>query len=266
MTADLFRDGWQMFGQDERLARWVETSLGAARATLTDPAHAEWHRYQDTWFAGVNALPNDDAGVVAGGAPLEGAVIDFIDRTLGFTPGRNGFHWDRAQVSVCYPGYPQAMEGETEGLLRYRRNRDAAHVDGLRRHGPERRRTLEEFHAFILGIPMAEFGPGASPFTVWRGSHELMRTTFRDRFQGIPPELWSREDVTEVYHAARAEAFETCERVELHARPGEAYLVHRLALHGMAKWEDGAGAGPDGRMIVYFRPDTNGPAAWLEAP
>jgi len=266
MTADLFRDGWRVFGPDDRLARWLDTSIDVARATLTDPAHAEWHRYQDTWFAGVNALPNDENGEVAGGAPLAGDVIDFIDETLGFKAGRNGFRWDKAQVSVCYPGYPQAMEGETEGLLRYRRNRDAAHVDGLRRHGPDRRRTLEEFHAFILGIPMAEVGPGASPFVVWRGSHELMRAAFRARFAGIPPENWTHEDITEAYHAARRSAFETCERVEVHARPGESYLVHRLALHGMAKWEDGAEAGPDGRMIVYFRPEIGGPVEWLEAP
>lgn len=265
-AGDLFRDGWRRFGPDARLARWVEGTLPAARATLSDPAFAKWHRYRGTWFAGVNALPNGGDGAVPGGPPLAGDVVDYIAGALGHIAGRNGFAWDRAQVSVCYPGYPQPMEGESDGLHRFRRNRDAAHVDGLLREGPERRRFLRERHAFILGVPMASFDPGASPFVIWRGSHELMRRAFRERFAGIPPAAWAGEDVTDAYHAARREAFETCERVPVHARPGEAYLVHRLALHGMAKWEDGATAGPDGRMIAYFRPEAGTPADWLDAP
>jgi len=42
--------------------------------------------------------------------------------------------------------------------------------------------------------------------------------------------------------------------------------VHRLALHGIAPWAEGATAGPDGRMIAYFRPEAGGPAGWLGAP
>ncbi len=266
MSGDFFRDGWCRFGADPRLAAWAESALPAARATVTDPAQAEWHRYQGTWFAGVNALPNDHSGGVAGGAPLAGSAIDFIADTLGHATGKNGFVWDKAQISVCYPGYPQPMESESDALHRFRRDRDAAHVDGLLRHGPERRRFLKEYHAFILGIPMVPFDAGASPFVMWRGSHEMMRSAFRTRFDGIAPERWTAEDVTDTYHAARREAFETCERVEIHAAPGEAFLVHRLALHGMAKWQDNAKAGPDGRMIAYFRPETGGPAEWLDAP
>ena len=69
--------------------------------------------------------------------------------------------------------------------------------------------------------------------------------------------------MTEIYQATRREIFETCERVEVHCRPGQAYVVHRLALHGVAPWADGAEAGPDGRMIVYFRPEIGGPQDWL---
>ena len=60
--------------------------------------------------------------------------------------------------------------------------------------------------------------------------------------------------------------FDTCKRVEVTARPGEAYLVHRLALHGTAPWRDSAESGTDGRMIVYFRPETGGLGDWLSAP
>jgi hypothetical protein len=158
------------------------------------------------------------------------------------------------------------MASESEAVFRYRVRRDAAHVDGLRREGVDRRRHLREHHGFILGVPLAEAGPGASPFVVWEGSHEIMRAAFRTRLAGIAPERWGDEDVTEAYHAARREAFEICRRVVVHARPGEAYLAHRLVLHGMAPWEPGAPAGPDGRMIAYFRPEVGGPDHWLNAP
>jgi hypothetical protein len=59
--------------------------------------------------------------------------------------------WDRAQVSVCYPGYPKPMDGETDGQHRFRRDRDAAHVDGLLGLGQPKRRFLKEPHQFILG-------------------------------------------------------------------------------------------------------------------
>jgi hypothetical protein len=229
---------------------------------VSDPAHAQWLRYGGIWFAGVNALPNDAAGRLSGGPVLAGAAIDFIHRELAGTD----FNWDRAQVSVCYPGYPQRMHDETEAVFNYRVKRDAAHVDGFRRHGEDRRRFLNEHHGFILGIPLAESSPGASPFVVWRGSHEMVRTAMRDAFAGIDPADWHDVDITEAYHAVRREVFETCERVELTARPGEAYLVHRLALHGIAPWREGASAGPDGRMIAYFRPEIASRHDWLNAP
>ena len=65
--------------------------------------------------------------------------------------------------------------------------------------------------------------------------------------------------VVEVQSLLASRFFESCERVVVHAEPGEAYIVHRLALHGVAPWVDGAEAGPDGRMIVYFRPEIGGP-------
>ena len=82
-------------------------------------------------------------------------------------------------------------------------------------------------------------------------------------FGDLPPQEWGEVDVTEAYHAARRRIFAECPRVEIAAKPGEAYLVHRLALHGMARWGEGATAGADGRMIVYFRPILFGPRGWL---
>ncbi len=254
-----FNRGWCQFEQDPVLSTWVSAALAPARATLTDPQQAKWLRYQGTWFAGVNALPNDDQGTVVGSGPVQGRAIDFIATELEL----ENFAWDLAQISVCYPGYPQPMAGESQAKTRYRRERDAAHVDGLLPEGPERRRHLREHHGFILGIPLVEYDANASPFVVWEGSHEIMRDVFAARFTGIPADLWGEQDVTEVYHAAREEVFTRCKRVEIHARPGEAFLAHRLVLHGMAPWRDGAQAGPDGRMICYFRPDPFGPYEWL---
>ena len=259
---DFHARGWCRFGHDPALATWVGASLPAARATVADPANASWLRYQGTWFAGVNALPNDATGAVPGGPALSGNAVDFIRRKLEIAE----IAWDKAQVSICYPGYPKPMDGETDGQHRFRRDRDAAHVDGLLGLGTPKRRFLKEPHQFILGLPMVEASPDASPFVVWEGSHEIMREAFAQAFAGHPPAAWPDIDITEIYVNARRHCFETCKRVEIHARPGEAYLVHRLALHGVAPWGASASAGPDGRMICYFRPAMSDFASWLTKP
>ena len=260
-TAFFFEKGWVRFPADPVLLDWIEKTLPAARATVTDPANEQWHRCAGTWFAGVNVLPNDEEGAVAGGPPMAGQAVDFVRDELGLV----GFDWDMAQISICYPGYPKPMEGESEGSFRFRLKRDAAHVDGLLPEGPERRRFLREFHGFVLGFPMVDFSADASPMVVWEGSHEMVRERFRSTYGDRPPADWPDIDVTEDYHALRREIFEACPRVPVSAKRGEAYLVHRLALHGVAHWGEGATAGPDGRMIAYFRPDIGGPADWLNA-
>lgn len=257
-----FEQGWCKFPFEQSVMDWVSNALPHARAAVEAPENDVWFRCGRTWFVGVNALPNAPDTSVGDAGPLSGTVRTFIDEVLGC----GDLGWDQAQVSVCYPGYPQAYEGETEAAFRFRVKRDAAHVDGLLREGPEARRFLREHHAFILGLPMAEADPSASPVVVFEGSHELMRKRFADFFADAPPKSWAGMDMTEAYHAARREAFETCPRVTVPARPGEAYLIHRLALHGMAPWGEGAEAGPDGRMVCYFRPETGDPAGWLSAP
>ena len=257
-----FEKGWCRFDRDQALTRWIEHALPAARAAVTAPANAGWLRCGGTWFAGVNALTNDAKGVTEDGWPLRGTATDFIRRELEF----GNFDWDRAQVSVCYPGYPRPMASEPPAAFRYRREQDAAHVDGLLPEGPNRRRHLREHHRFILGIPMVEYGSNASPFVVWEGSHEIIRSVLSERFLGLPSERWGDEDVTEVYHQARRRVFEECARVEIAARAGEAYIAHRLTVHGVAPWGGAAHAGSDGRMICYFRPESGDPLAWLNAP
>jgi hypothetical protein len=170
-------------------------------------------------------------------------------------------------VSVTWPGYPKPREGEGEAAARYRQHRDAAHVDGLLAVGDARARMLKERHAYILGLPLTAAGPRASPLVVWEGSHEIMRAAFAAAFKGIAPQDWGEVDLTDVYKSARQDAFDRCTRVELPAQPGEALLVHRLALHGVAPWHEGAEASEEGRMIAYFRPEFRGLRNdWVAAP
>lgn len=203
-------------------------------------------------------MPNDDTGRIAGGPDLAGPALDFIANGLGQT----GVRWDRAQVSVCYPGYPLQGE-ESDAAFRFRRDRYAAHVDGLLPISPQRRRHLQEFHRFILGLPLSQAPAEAAPFVVWEGSHRIMGAMFKDLFAGLSPEAWPDVDVTQAYQATRRDVFETCKPVLLPARPGEAYLVHRHALHGVAPWDKNVVGPEEGRVIAYFRPEFIRVSDWL---
>lgn len=235
---------------------WASAARPTAECAVAAPENARWLRHGGTWFAGVNILENADDGSIDG-TPLAGAAAEVI-RAFGLWPER----WDRAQVSVVHPGYPRRDPGESEAAHRYRRDRDAAHLDGLLPVGDRRRRMLRETHAFILGLPLTRADARAAPFTVWEGSHRILGRALAEALAPHPPEHWSGIDVTEFYHAARREAFDRCPRRILHAAPGGAYLVHRHALHGIAPWGEGARADPSGRMIAYFRPAL-APALWL---
>ncbi len=258
--ADLATDGWITFSADPALLTWVDAARPRAIAAVNDPEQrAHGLVCEGTWFVGVDALDNDAQGSVAG-VPLAGVARQAADALFG------PLALHRAQVSVTWPGYPRPRADESEAAFRYRQRRDAAHLDGLLAEGPERRRFMREHHAWVLGVPLTACDPGASPLVVWRGSHHVLRRALLRACAGHPPATWSDLDVTQAYTAARAEVFETCERVELHAAPGQAYLVHRLALHGVAPWADGAKAPAEGRMIAYFRPLLPGGAAqWLMA-
>lgn len=247
--------GWQRFAAHPGTLAWAQAAHRAGLAVLNDPAmRAKWLQCEGTWFVGVDALPTAADGAIDG-VPLAGPAVDAL-RPLP------ALH--RAQLSVTFPGYPRPRAGESAAGFGYRLRRDAAHVDGLTPEGPERRRMVTETHGFILGLPLTQTQPGASPLVVWEGSHHILRAALQEALLPHPPEARSRIDVTEVYQAARRQVFAQCRRVCLPAGPGEAVLVHRLALHGIAPWEKGAKAPPEGRMIAYFRPMIpGGLSAWL---
>lgn len=250
--AEMFtRRGWRRFEYDAALAAWADHADKAALTAEADAAQAEWLRCDGTWFVGVDALPNDRDGRLPGGPVLTGAAIEAA-RAICDAP----LH--RAQASVCYAGYPRQGDDESDAAFRFRRNRDAAHVDGLHRIMPGRRRLLKERHAYILAIPLNAAPNGAAPMVVWEGSHEIMRAALAAAYDGCDPAHWADVDVTERYQAARKRCFDECKRVEVQAAPGEAYLVHRLALHGVAPWNAGDGR----RAVAYFRPDPGDVSDW----
>lgn len=241
----LDQDGYVVFDHAPEVAAWAEAALTVGQEVLQRGGD---FRHGRTWFVGVDALPNAGDGSVAG-VPLDGPFMAHVT-----VPDQ----WHRAQLSVVFPGYPQQDPDEGCDAHRYRRNRDAAHVDGLLPEGPARRRHLREPHGFILGLPLNACA--ASPLVVWPGSHRMMRAAFTAAFDGIAPDRWGDVDVTDIYQTTRREVFEACPRVAVQAQPGQAILLHRHLLHGVAPWAEGAPG--QMRMIAYFRPQI-APAAWL---
>ena len=255
ITDALAGPGWVRLPFDPAVLAWVRAALPLATKAIAAP-DGDW-RCGGTWFPGVDALPNDEAGAVAG-VPLPESLRSPLPIRVG--------QWHRAQLSALRPGYPRPDPDESEAAFRFRRDRDAAHVDGVLAIGPLKRRMIREPHGFILGLPLTEADPGAAPLVVWEGSHEILRRAFAAALAPHPPATWPEIDLTEVYQAARREVFATCRRVALAARPGEALLLHRLILHGMAPWADGAEADPLGRVNAYFRPELPSAEDWITRP
>ncbi len=253
--------GWVKFAFDDALFDWVQAVLPQAVAATRAPEMQHWYQCQGTWFVGVDALDNDAQGNVGMSGPLRGKPIEAIQEMFGRMPSLH-----KAQVSVTYPGFPKPRDNEAESAFLYRFKRFGAHVDGLLAIGEERRRMVKEPHEFVLGIPLNACSPDASPLVVWEGSHKIMRAAFVRALSGFAQEEMANVDVTEAYKLARREVFETCTPRYVHAQPGEAYLMHRHCLHGVAPWAEGAVAPTEGRIIVYFRPETiKGVVDWLKA-
>lgn len=253
--------GWTVFEPDPAIEDWARVVAPIATRMSGEAAHGHWWRCGGTWFAGVNILPNDAQGAVAGAVPpLSGAALDFIRDDLG----HGDVAFDPAQLSIVTPGYPAQGEEETEAAWRYRVKRCAAHVDGLERVMPGRRRKLSETHGFLLGIPLGDASSEEGAFVIWDGSHEVMRTAFQQAYRGIDPKDWRDLDITDAYTEARRRVFDECEPVELAPGLGSAYVMHPLALHGVAPWRADGGAA---RAVAYFRPDPfdGDPARWLAA-
>ena len=239
--------GWRRLGPDPALAAWARAAFPLAVQAIADSPEP-W-RCGGTWFVGVDALPNTADGAV-GGVAFPWSVLP-LDRV----------RLHRAQLSVMRAGYPQPSSDETPAAFGFRKSRDAAHLDGLLPIGPDRRRMIREPHAWILGLPLTD--SRAAPLVVWEGSHQIMAKALFARLQPHPPETWAEIDITDAYQAARAQVFATCNRVALPAGIGEATLLHRLTIHGVAPWQ---GDDHGDRIIAYFRPHLPSVTEWITAP
>ncbi|MDD9923506.1 MAG: hypothetical protein OXQ92_14710 [Boseongicola sp.] len=242
MKGSLDTLGWVKIPRSDDVLQWANHAKSVADDILLLPDLRHCYRCEDTGIVGVDCLPNDETGHLAGGP-------EYPETLKAHVPD---IPLHAGQVSAIFPGYPKPVEGESEAAARYRIKRDAAHVDGLLPEGADRRRKLKEPHAYILGIPLTSNPSNASPLVVWEKSHLIMRDAFAKAFDGVAPEHWSEVDLTDAYHSARHRCFNECDRVELPAEPGEALLIHRHCLHGMAPWN--AGDGPP-RIVAYFRPE-----------
>ncbi|WP_085311415.1 hypothetical protein [Planktotalea arctica] len=244
------RNGFHVFERDARVLKWASAAADVARKVAQDPAmRAQWLRHQETWFVGVDALPNATDGAIAN-VPLAGPWEAQI------TPPRA---WHKAQLSVVYEGYPLQDAGESDANHRFRIKRYAAHVDGILLE--QGRRFLREPHAFVLGLPLGD--SCASPLVVWPSSHVMMRASLRRAIGAAEP---ASIDLTDAYKAARAEVFAQIEPVEINARMGQSMLLHRHLLHGVAPWKAADTAPPEGRMVAYFRPQFEQVSDWLTQP
>jgi len=241
--------GWQRIGPHPAIAQWAAAALPVALAVVA--TSSEPWRCGGTWFVGVDALPNGLDGAV-GGVAFPWEALPLVPCAL-----------HAAQLSVVRPGYPQPWEGEDAAAFGFRQRRDAAHLDGLLPMGPQRLRMLQEPHAWILGLPLNACDAAASPLVVWEGSHLILRSALQEALSGVAPERMGETDLTGVYRAARAEVFARCRRVEVPVLPGQATLLHRMTIHGVAPWGAGARAPEEGRMIAYLRPQMAGVADWL---
>jgi hypothetical protein len=247
---DLFaHKGWLRIGPCPEILAWSEAALPQAIAAI-EASHEAW-RSGETWFAGVDALPNGPDGAMGGCAFPWGAM------PVSPQPLHPG------QLSTMRPGYPRPGSDESPAAFAFRQKRDAAHLDGLLPFGPQKARYLVEPHAFVLGLPLTSASPQAAPLVVWEGSHHIMRAYLEEALLPHPPQTWGDIDITAPYKAARRAVFDQCPRVTLPASPGEATFMHRLALHGVAPWAEGASADAEGRVIAYFRPHLPCLADWL---
>jgi hypothetical protein len=243
--------GWHKIGPNPAILGWARAARPVAEQAIA--ASPEPWRCGGTWFVGVDALPNGPDGAVAGAA--------FPWDALPLAPC--ALHW--GQLSTIRPGYPQLSAEETPAAFRFRQTRDAAHLDGLLPVGPEKRRKIKEPHAWILGLPLTE-AQGA-PLVVWERSHLVLQDALRRALAPHPPAIWAEVDITEAYQTARAQVFELCPRIELRAVPGEAMVLHRLTLHGVAPWPSADhDKGQSARIIAYFRPMLTSVADWIRAP
>lgn len=255
------RDGWLRLPATTESAAWAAAARAEAEATLKTMPADQW-RSGGTWAVGRDLLTNRPTGQLSGGETLP----DGWRRLTAELAGLQGLVLHAAQVSTVLRGYPRPSPGEGAAAFRFRRDRAAAHLDGLVPTGPGRVRRLAEPHAIVFGIGLSP-GPGAAgALTVWRGSHRILGPALRDALAGLSDGDIPTRGLSGPYQAARRRALQACDRVALPLNPGEGVILHRHSLHGIAPWPARVPGPALGRQVAYFRPTYASLAQWRDAP
>ena len=260
--------GWVRLGWDRPDGGLGGKAASGPTMALTQASEGAEFRCDGAWFPGDQyrwPTAQTAARRSLGVPPLGGAPLRFLAEALGFA----GLAFDRAQLSVCFPGYPRQGARGDRGRLRLSLASATPPMSTgcgarcrARADGGSRRPTASS-SACRWWRPIRPRARSRSG----RARTRSCAAPSREAFAGAPPERWREIDVTEAYQEARQRCFETCARVPLPARRGESTIVHRLALHGVAPWTAPANAPP--RAIAYFRPDPFPGAApdwWLTRP
>ena len=120
---DYSTKGWVALPFSRGLFHWANTVNNHVNQKLKLMGEAEKDvRCGGTWFPGVNFLDNDPHGNVDG----YNFPSDRTELIKKLEPAFSGFY-DRAQISICYPGYPKRMVEESISAFNYRREKFAAH-------------------------------------------------------------------------------------------------------------------------------------------
>lgn len=261
MTLDAFEArGWVTFPASAALSPWVQAADQKADGLLADAdVRAANLRHGDTWFVGVDVMDCAPDGSIDDGPALAGAAAAFAATQM--SDNWTG-DWGRGQLSVTFPGYPRQDPHESDANHRFRKRRDAAHLDGLLPQGPQKRRFFKEPHGIILGIALDSSAGGRAPLVVWEGSHHRLHDLIADVWEAVGAagvDQMSDIDLTEKYAEVRKSCFEDLARVEIPLAPGEAVVLHRALLHGVAPWTSQS---KTPRRAVYFRPELPSVSDW----
>ena len=269
--SNLNKNGWSFLNTDHIHYEWI----AEAKEQLETKFHQKLYDYNDlrcgsTWFVGANFLDNSSNGNIG-----TKSMSKFFFSNISKKFGPNIKYWDKAQVSICWPGYPKKDAKETKKSYDFRIKRFASHIDGIIPFGSKKRRFAKEFHAFILGFPLHNNCLDCAPLVLWEGSHKIFRNFFKEIYEGISFNKISNIDITELYNECRKKVFKNCEVKKIIPQFKQPYLLDRHVLHGIDEWREkkNVKCSPknhrllnslsDGRIIVYFRPVFFNPHDWI---
>ena len=240
-------------GRSRPVSHWAAAARPAAAAAARDPAKAHWLRCGGTWFVGVDALPNDAQGRVGERPAARRCRHGLHPRRTWHFPCRCTARRSRSAT----PAIRSPRREESEAAFSFRLKRDAAHVDGLLAEGPEQA-PHPEGAARLYPRPDADRAIRRRSTAYRVGG--LASASMRDMFEKAARrpcagDLARHRPHRRLSGGAPRRSSPPAGGSRLPSAPGEAVLLHRHLLHGVAPWGEVPTASADGRMIAYFRPE-----------